>query len=264
VAAVEILAADEVSRLDALGNRAMLNAPAAHAESIPARFAAQVTRVPDAVAVTAGGRSLTYRELDEASNRLAHLLIEHGARPGRCVALLLPRSIEMVVSVLAVLKSGAAYLPLDAAHPDARIRFTVGDAGPVMALSTAELALRLAELDLPVIDVADSRIAAQPATALPAPGADEIAYLIYTSGTTGTPKGVMVAHRNVVQLLEVLGEYLPVSGVWSQCHTYGFDTSVWETSARCSTAGGCSWYRTTSSARHTSCTSCWSPSGSMC
>ena len=76
-----------------------------------------MARTPEAVAVTFEGRSMTYRELDEASNRLAHLLAEHGAGPGGCVALLFPRSAEAIVAILAVLKTGAAYLPIDPAHP---------------------------------------------------------------------------------------------------------------------------------------------------
>ena len=85
--------------------------------SVPVLFAAQVARVPEAVAVTFEGRSLTYRELDEASNRLAHLLAGQGAGPGQCVALLFTRSAEAIVAILAVLKTGAAYLPIDPALP---------------------------------------------------------------------------------------------------------------------------------------------------
>ncbi len=77
------------------------------------------------------GRSLTYRELDEAANRLAHLLVDRGAGPGQCVALLFPRSAEAIVAILAVLKSGAAYLPIDPALPSARIEFMFADAAPV-------------------------------------------------------------------------------------------------------------------------------------
>ena len=85
--------------------------------SIPALFAEQVARAPEAVAVTFEGRSLTYRELDEAANRLAHLLTGHGVGPGQCVALLFNRSAEAIVAILAVLKAGAAYLPIDPALP---------------------------------------------------------------------------------------------------------------------------------------------------
>ena len=105
--------------------------------SIPALFAEHVRRSPEAVALTCGGRSMTYRELDEASNRLAHLLIGCGAGPGACVALLFSRSAEAIVAMLAVLKTGAAYLPIDPALPAARIGFMVDDAAPIAAITTA-------------------------------------------------------------------------------------------------------------------------------
>ena len=94
---------------------------AAESVSIPALFAAQVARSPEAVALTFDGRSMTYRELDEAANRLAHLVADQGAGPGQRVALLLSRSAEAIVAILAVLKTGAAYVPIDPVVPAARI-----------------------------------------------------------------------------------------------------------------------------------------------
>ena len=185
------------------GNRAVLTQPATAPVSIPVLFAAQVARTPEAVAVSCGGRSMTYRELEEAANRLAHLLAGQGVGPGQCVALLLSRSAEAIVAMLAVLKTGAAYLPIDPALPAARIGFMVADAAPIAAITTAGLADRLDGCDLPVIDVDDPAVDSQPGTALPAPAPDDIAYLIYTSGTTGVPKGVAVTHHNVTQLLDV-------------------------------------------------------------
>ena len=105
---------------------------------------------------------MTYRELEEAANRLAHLLAGHGVGPGQCVALLLYRSAEAIVAMLAVLKTGAAYLPIDPALPAARIEFMLADAAPVAAITTAGLAERLDGCDLLVIDVEDPRI--DPAT----------------------------------------------------------------------------------------------------
>ena len=125
--------------------------------SIPVLFAAQVARTPEAVALTFEGRSMTYRELEEAANRLAHLLAGHGAGPGRCVALLLARSAQAVVAILAVLKTGAAYLPIDPGLPAARIGFMLADAAPIAAITTAGLADRLDGHDLVVIDVERSR-----------------------------------------------------------------------------------------------------------
>ena len=207
----------------------MLTRPVTTSVSVPVLFAAQVARTPEAVALTFEGRSMTYRELDEASNRLAHLLVARGAGPGQCVALLFSRSAEAIVAIAAVLKTGAAYLPIDPAHPDARIGFMLGDAAPVAVVAATGLADRLEGHDLLVIDVNDSGIDSQPSTALPAPAAEDIAHIIYTSGTTGVPKGVAVTHRNVTQLLELLDGYLPTAGAWAQCHSYGFDSSIWET-----------------------------------
>ncbi|MFY9766392.1 MAG: condensation domain-containing protein, partial [Mycobacterium sp.] len=230
LSSVDLLDAGESARLDEWGNRAVLTRPAGAAVSIPVLFAAQVARTPEAVALTCGQVSWTYRELEEAANRLAHLLAVHGVGPGECVALLLERSAEAVVAILAVLKTGAAYLPIDPALPVARIEFLVGDAAPMAAVTTAGLAERLDGHELWVINVDDPRIQAYPCVGLPAPAPDDIAYLIYTSGTTGVPKGVAITHHNVTQLLEALDANLELSPqqVWTQCHSLAFDFSVWE------------------------------------
>ncbi len=231
LSSIDVLDRDEHARLESWGNRSVLAAPGPSAVSIPDLFAAQVDRTPEAVALTCQGRSWTYRELDEASNRWAHLLASRGVRQGQRVALLVERSAEAAVAMLGMLKCGAAYVPIDPAHPDARIEFVLDDAAPVAALTTAELAHRLASRQLVVIRLDDPAVDSQPSTAVTAdePAPDDVAYLIYTSGTTGVPKGVVTTHHNVTQLLLQLGRYLPVTGVWTQCHSYGFDTSVWET-----------------------------------
>ena len=229
LSSVDVLDVGERAGLDGWGNRAVLSEPV-RGVSVPVLFAAQVVRAPEAVALVCGERSWTYRELDEASNRLAHLLIGCGAGPGQCVALLFSRCAEAVVAILAVLKSGAAYLPIDPALPAARIGFMVDDAAPIVAVSTAGLAERLVGCDLTVIDVEDPVIDAQPGTAPPAPAPDDLAHIIYTSGTTGVPKGVAVTHHNVTRLFDGLdaGVELAPGQVWTQCHSYAFDFSVWE------------------------------------
>ena len=230
LSSVDLLDGGEHARLDGWGNRAVLTQPAPTSMSIPVLFAAQVARTPEAVAVTFDGRSMTYRELDEAANRVAHLLAGHDAGPGACVALLFSRCAEAIVAILAVLKTGAAYLAIDPMHPDARIGFLLADAAPIAAITTADLAGRLDGCELLVIDVNDPAVDTQRSTALPAPAPDDIAYLIYTSGTTGAPKGVAVTHHNVTQLLEAVGADLELSPeqVWTQCHSLAFDFSVWE------------------------------------
>ena len=227
LSAIDVLDENEHARLDAIGNRAALTQPAAGV-SIPALFDAQVARAPEAVAIRSDGRSMTYRELDEAANRLAHLLATEGAGPGKCVALLFTRSADAIVAMLAVLKTGAAYLPIDSAVPSARIRFVLEDAAPVAAITAADLRSRLDGHDLPVIDINDPAPDTQSTTVLPAPAADDFAYLIYTSGTTGVPKGVAITHHSVTLLLESLDAGLPCPGVWPLCHSLAFDVSVWE------------------------------------
>ncbi len=227
LSSIDVLDAGEHARLDEIGNRAVLTQPATSV-SVPQMFAAQVARTPEAVAVTFQGRSMTYRGLEEASNRLAHLLKGQEVGPGGCVALLLERSAEALVAMLAVLKTGAAYLPIDPGLPAARIEFMLDDAAPTVAITNAGLAQRLAGHDVVVVDIDDPVIPTQPSTGLPTPAPEDIAYIIYTSGTTGIPKGVAVTHRNVTQLMESLDTGLPRAGVWTQCHSYAFDFSVWE------------------------------------
>ncbi|OBB38522.1 hypothetical protein A5752_12290 [Mycobacterium sp. 852002-51961_SCH5331710] len=230
LSSIDVLDAGEHTRLDVWGNNAALTAPMSRGKSIPTLFADRVARAPQAVALTFRDRSMTYHELDETSNRLAHLLIEYGARPGERVALLFDRSVEAIIAIMAVLKTGAAYLPIDPAHPAARVEFMLDDAAPLVVVSSMTVARTLNGRELPVIDIDDSRITDQPSTAPPLVDSSEIAYVIYTSGTTGVPKGVAVSHRNVTGLLEVLDAKLELTPghVWTQCHSYAFDYSVWE------------------------------------
>jgi glycopeptidolipid biosynthesis protein len=230
---VDVLGGAEQARLDGWGHRAVLTGPASAPVSIPAAFGAHVARAPEAVALSCGGVSMSYRELDEAADRLAHLLAGQGVGPGACVALLFSRSAEAIVAILAVLKTGAAYLPIDPAVPVARVKFMVADAAPIAAITTAALADRFDGCDLRVVDVGDvwaPAVDTRPTTALPGPAPDDLAHIIYTSGTTGTPKGVAVTHHNVTRLFDSLdaGFELSADQVWTQCHSYAFDYSVWE------------------------------------
>ena len=150
LSSMEALSVRERAELDQWGGRAVLSQPYAGA-SVPGLFAMQVARTPDAVALVCGGRSLSYRGLDEASNRLAHVLVGRGAGPGRSVAVLFDRSAEAVVAIVAVLKSGAAYLPIDPGLPAARIEFMLADTAPVVAVTSGDLLDRFSGFAIPVL-----------------------------------------------------------------------------------------------------------------
>jgi len=225
---LDLLDEGEWESWDEWSNRGVLRGSGPVGVSIPELFARWVAVCPDVVAVSFPGGSLTYRELDEASNRVAHLLVGLGAGAGCRVGVFFRRSVDAVVAILGVLKSGAAYVPVDPVVPDERLRFVVGDAAPLVVLTTGDLVGRFDGLGVVVVDVGDGRVAAESVTGLGFPCPDDVAYVIYTSGTTGTPKGVAVTHLNVTQLLSSLDAGLPKPGVWALCHTLAFDVSVWE------------------------------------
>jgi amino acid adenylation domain-containing protein len=202
--------------------------------TMPELFARQVARTPDATAVIAGDEDMSYAELNERANRLARLLISRGAGPDRFVAVAVPRSAEMIVAVLAVLKAGAAYVPVDPAYPADRIAYMLSESRPVTVLTTAEVAgtlpggLPLLVLDDPVtaqkLDGAD--------TENPQETADQrnAAYVIYTSGSTGRPKGVTIEHGHAGMLARWAGSVFSagdLSRVLAST-SLSFDVSVFE------------------------------------
>ncbi|MBI0383263.1 AMP-binding protein, partial [Streptomyces albiflaviniger] len=177
--------------------------------TLPGLFAAQVARRPTATAVTCGDTSLSYDEVNRRANRLARLLIDRGAGPERLVALALPRSAELVVVLLAVLKAGAGYLPVDPGYPAERIAFMLADAAPSTVLTTtgaagclpadaAPLLLDDPEVRARLAGLADGDIT--DAERLRPLDPAHPAYVIYTSGSTGRPKGVVATHRGVAGL----------------------------------------------------------------
>ncbi|MDN3356469.1 non-ribosomal peptide synthetase [Actinomadura sp. DC4] len=204
--------------------------------TMPELFEARAAERPDAPALTFEDTTLTYAELDAAANRLARHLIERGAGPERLVAVALPRSAELVVALLAVLKSGAGYLPIDPDYPAARVEFMLADARPACVVTTAEVAGALPD-GVARVTLDDPALAQTPSGHAPADAGRTVplngahpAYVIYTSGSTGTPKGVVVPHRNVVSLIESAGRRfgLGTGDVWSLFHSCAFDFSVWE------------------------------------
>ncbi|HET7461935.1 MAG TPA: non-ribosomal peptide synthase/polyketide synthase [Longimicrobium sp.] len=231
VSALPLLAAAEEARIAAWEGRAP--APAATPETVHARFAARAAQAPGAPALTHEGVTLTYGELEARANRLARLLIGRGVRPEDRVALYLERGVEMVVAILATLKAGAGYVPVDTAYPPERIAFMLGDAAAPVALTSRELAPALPSggVDIIPVEDAEAEAAALPATdpGVAAHG-DNLAYVIYTSGSTGQPKGVPVTHHNVLRLLDATDPWFRfgAADVWTLFHSYAFDFSVWE------------------------------------
>ncbi|MER7758045.1 amino acid adenylation domain-containing protein, partial [Kitasatospora sp. NPDC097643] len=196
-------------------------------------FAAQVASAPDTVAVIAKGMQISYAELDARSDRLAHHLRSLGVGPGDVVGVLVERSPELLIAMLAVLKSGAGYLPLDAAFPVGRLAGIVADAKPVVVV-TQEVHAHTARAVHPgtmvVLDRDADVIDAQlPTGAWPVVDPDVLAYVLYTSGSTGTPKGVEVTRGALANLLagmrEILGAASPASEVWLASTSVSFDIS---------------------------------------
>ncbi|WP_433661641.1 amino acid adenylation domain-containing protein [Nocardia sp. CA-128927] len=195
---------------------------------------AQARRRPDAGAIRYGDTTLTFGELQRRANKVARALIAQGVGPESLVAVAVPRTEELPIALLAVLTAGAGYLPIDTTYPAQRLEFMLSDAAPACVLTTASELESVPAGDIPVIlledadDFADGRVRTAERTAPLRP--DNLAYVIYTSGSTGVPKGVGVAHRNVVQLFantQGLFEF-DETDVWTLFHSFAFDFSVWE------------------------------------
>ncbi|WNV84096.1 non-ribosomal peptide synthetase [Umezawaea sp. Da 62-37] len=184
--------------------------------SVPELVEAQVRRTPDAVAVVDGDVELSYADLNARANRLARSLVAAGAGPERVVALVLPRSADLVVALLAVLKSGAAYVPVEADYPADRISYLLSDADPVLVLDSAPI---------PDADLGDTDLTDADRLAPLLPG--HPAYVIHTSGSTGKPKGVVVSHASVVDYLAWAGDAYPSARGESLFHSpIAFDLTV--------------------------------------
>ncbi|MFI9328789.1 amino acid adenylation domain-containing protein [Kitasatospora sp. NPDC052868] len=186
---------------------------------------AQAEATPEAVAVTGGGRRLTYRELLARVDELASALAAAGVRPGDLVALHLDRTAELPAVLLAVLATGAGYLPLDPAYPEERLAFILADSGATLLLADREPAPRVAAAAPAVLRLADARGGGAPVGTLPGP--EDRAYVLYTSGSTGRPKGVGVGHRALVNLLSFFAGRLGcgAGSVWLGLTSLSFDIS---------------------------------------
>jgi amino acid adenylation domain-containing protein len=184
--------------------------------TVPALFEAQVSRTPDEIALIHDGREVTYAELDERANQLAHFLIRLGAGPGQLVAVLLGRSTDLVIALLAVLKSGAGYVPLSVDDPRDRLNYILADAGTSVVITSIDDQV----LACPRTPPDDS------ARRSPLRG-DGIAYVIYTSGSTGRPKGVAIEHNALVSYLGHCRSHYPSLAGRALLHSsVSFDMAV--------------------------------------
>jgi amino acid adenylation domain-containing protein len=180
-----------------------------------------------------GKEQLTYRELNQRANQLAHYLRALGVKPEVPVSICVERSLEMVIGILGILKAGGAYVPLDLAYPKERLAFILEDAQTPVLLTESSFLEKLPDHQAKVVYLdTDWGIIDQESTENPTSGAqpDNLAYVIYTSGSTGKPKGVLVSHHNVVRLFEATHPWFRFDekDVWTLFHSYAFDFSVWE------------------------------------
>jgi amino acid adenylation domain-containing protein len=198
------------------------------------RFEAQVAQTPEAIALTYGEVGLSYQELNRRANQLAWRLKKLGVMPSDRVGLFLPRSADMIVGLIGILKAGAAYVPLDIDCPPDRLAFIVADSEiAVLVTDLDAFASELASLPpgVPKVNAADPSLAEESIQNLAErPLLSDVAYVIYTSGSTGQPKGVPVTHANLIRLFEVSQPLFQfdANDVWTLFHSIAFDFSVWE------------------------------------
>jgi amino acid adenylation domain-containing protein/non-ribosomal peptide synthase protein (TIGR01720 family) len=197
-------------------------------------FEAQVVRRPQSVALTCDRESLTYQELNSRANQVARELVKFGVKPDTLVGLCLDRSNELVIAILAVLKAGGAYLPIDLAYPADRLAVMLEDAQAPVLLTESKLTGKLPSTKAKVLCL--DEVLAEPGQGEeienlpPVAGPDNLAYVIYTSGTTGKPKGSLITHRNAVRLFPATEPWYGFNerDVWTLFHSSAFDFSVWE------------------------------------
>lgn len=187
---------------------------------------------PEQIALVQNGRSLNYEELNGQANQIAHYLLSQGAGPESKIGVSIPRSIEFAAAALGILKSGAAYVPLDPSYPEARRLHIAEDAGLKLILAAGHGSADTSHWPMPVVSIDSVPVLSQPDSdpGLPSPGPSQLAYVIYTSGSTGTAKGVEVTHANLRHLIDWHLSAFQVTSAdrATLVANVGFDASVWE------------------------------------
>ncbi|PHE93141.1 non-ribosomal peptide synthetase [Bacillus wiedmannii] len=232
VAEIEIISDEDKRRSLVEFNNPKLDFPSQ--VTIHELFEQQALNYPRDIAVTYGKEKVTYRELNERANQLAHYLQKKGVRPDTLVGLCVERSLEMIVGILGILKAGGAYVPLDSTYPEQRLQYILEDASIQLFVtqeSLKELKWLPENVESICLDRDQDEIGKESKT-LPVSDVSSrnLAYVIYTSGSTGNPKGVMIEHHNVIRLFKSTDCWYQFNekDTWTLFHSYAFDFSVWE------------------------------------
>jgi amino acid adenylation domain-containing protein/non-ribosomal peptide synthase protein (TIGR01720 family) len=230
VGLLSLLSADEEALLLGLNPE---ETPYPEDKNLATLFEDQATKTPDAVALVLDNERLTYKQLNERSNQLAHYLQRNGVQAGQLIPICIERSTWMIAAILGILKSGAAYVPVDPEYPEERIAFMLEDTGATLLLSTVKSTVKFENADSLRIIELDGQDAAAISAELSSSlnsqiKPDGLAYVIYTSGSTGRPKGVLIEHRSVINLINAQSAYFNINSDERilQFSNYAFDASV--------------------------------------
>lgn len=229
----QLLTEPERNSLVTKSNQLINNPPFPINKTIIEYFEECVLKYPKKVAISHNGEDYSYEYINSKANQLANRIISNGIKQSGCIAILLPRSVEQIIAILAILKSNNAYLPLDHNHPDERLKWIISNSKAQLIITNNDLVDRIHhmnESNTILLYSKDTCLEYSENNIGNYSSSDSLAYIIYTSGTTGTPKGVAVMNRNIINIFfHNPHEYdFNSNDVWIMFHSYCFDVSVWE------------------------------------
>lgn len=203
--------------------------PFPHTKTITQLFEEQVERAPHNVAIVFNNQELTYLELNQRADQVAHHLIQNGIRENQFIAICLERSLEMIIGILSILKAGCAYVPIDPEYPTKRIRYILEDTEAKCLLTTSSLIKKLRKKFSAIEIIAIDKLTTLNKPVLAKTQSNSIAYVMYTSGSTGHPKGVIVTHQNIIKLVKDVS-YVSIqpTDCFAQASNFAFDASTFE------------------------------------